>query len=131
MARPYAKANRIRKTFKKWKERGTERGQSKKEYTWKKKLNNKRRCELKKKLKTQKVTKTTTKTRLHEPLFMPLMNANKLKWLKKETKTYSPHKKSARKTLYTVRDEQAQGRKQEKARDQQQTVKSRKRKPEN
>lgn len=39
------------------------------------------------KLKTRKVT--TTKTRLHEPLFMPLMNANKLKWLKKETKTYA------------------------------------------
>lgn len=43
---------------------------------------------IKEKLKTRKVT-TTTKTRLHEPLFMPLMNANKLKWLKKETKTYA------------------------------------------
>lgn len=48
---------------------------------------------IKEKLKTRKVTTTkattTTKTRLHEPLFMPLMNANKLKWLKKETKTYA------------------------------------------
>lgn len=55
---------------------------------------------IKEKLKTRKVTTTaTTKTRLHEPLFMPLMNANKLKWLKKETKTYTLYK-NTRKTLY-------------------------------
>lgn len=56
---------------------------------------------IKEKLKTRKETTTTTKTRLHEPLFMLLMNANKLKWLKKETKTYALQKYT-KDTLYEL-----------------------------
>lgn len=99
---PYGNANRIRKTFKKWAEctanetngERQRRGNASEE---KKNIEQQAALRIKEKLKTRKVT--TTKTRLHEPLFMPLMNANKLKWLEKETKTYTLYK-NTRKTLY-------------------------------
>lgn len=108
----YGNANRIRKTFKKW---ATEKNHQVNDdddvVQGKKEVEQQQRTALriKEKLKTRKVSTTTTKTRLHEPLFMPLMNANKLKWLKKETKTYAPQKYS-RKTLYGHKMNEARGR---------------------
>lgn len=75
--------------------RANERAHEKKVHKEKKEVEQQAALRIKEKLKTRKVTTTTTnatKTRLHEPLFMPLMNANKLKWLKKETKTYTLQK---------------------------------------
>lgn len=101
------------------KSQSSERREKKKQYTRRREKKNTRRSwttraalRIKEKLKTRKVT---TKTQLHEPLFMPLMNANKLKWLKKETKTYAPQKEGEKrkKKLCTKdivcckRDEQA------------------------
>lgn len=101
----------------------------KKEYTRKKtEVEQQAALRIKEKLKTRKVT--TTKTRLHEPLFMPLMNANKLKWLKKETKTYALQKYTKDIVCHKRCSGRARERDGERENDQQQTVKSRKRKPE-